>query len=78
MIQDGCVEKTRIEYVRNGQRVVGTVEVASEFVFVAGNFEGVGGLGRYGGITVGNEVVSERRRKLWPRDLWRVRRVDGL
>jgi hypothetical protein len=62
MIQDGCVEKTRIEYVPNGQRVVGTVEDASEFVFVAGNFE----------------VVTERRRKLWPRDLWRARRVDGL
>jgi hypothetical protein len=50
MIQDGCVEKTRIEYVRIEQRVVGTVEVASEFVFVAGNFERVGGLGRYGGV----------------------------
>jgi hypothetical protein len=77
MIQDGCVEKTRIEYVRNGQRVVGTVKVASEFVFVAGNFEG----GWWAWQVWGRQamkVVSERRRKLWPRDLWRVRRVDGL
>lgn len=59
-----------------GREVVGTVKVASEFVFVAGNVAGIGGLGRYGGV---RQVEWFRRRRSCGRWTYGgLRRVDGL